>query len=274
MPTIIRGRYMYLNDNERSPKTIEIKLPFWILDYSFEASVNYKVKAPLGKWLKREANILHLYPPDCIFWETKRFPSKRHSAYILFKNGELCGLDKLIDPNYNYLMISDPKLQLSQYLVEIAEIGYKYQEDGFWQAQTLLFEIISILHQCKLKGETAYISLPKKDDELSLIEKIDRYLFDNLSLAVSREDIATKFNISVSTLAHVYKKQTGMSPMKKLMQFRLNLAENMLQQGEMLEAIAEATGFSSAFHLSTLFKKNIGISPRDYRKKFKNDKII
>jgi AraC-like DNA-binding protein len=274
MPIIIRGRYMCLKENERSPKTIKIKLPFWILDYSFDFSIDYKVKAPLGKYQKREAYTLHLYPANCTFFETNRSTQKQHSTYILFKHGELAGLDKLIDPNYNYLSIPDPKHQISKYLVEIAEIGYKYHEQGFWQAQTLLFKIISLLHTCKIKGETAYIPAMLEERELTLIEKIDRYLFEHLGNAVSREEIAAKFNISVSSLSHIYKEQTGISPMKKLMQFRLNLAENMLQQGERLETIADAAGFSSAFHLSSMFKKNLGISPKDYRKKFGNEKII
>ena len=274
MPMLIRGRHMKLEDKDRFPKTIKVNLPFWVLDYSFQASIDYKVESPMGRWQKRYANVLHLYPPDCSFIEARRPGKNRHSTYILFKNGELAGLDKLIDPSYKYLRIPDSKQEISRYLIEIADIGYKYHEDGFWKAQTLLFKIISIIHQCKLQGENAFIPAPPKEDDLPLKERIDKYLLEHLTEPISRESIAAKFNISVSTLAHSYKKETGISPMKKLMQFRLNLAANMLQQGEVLETIAETAGFSSAFHLSAMFKKNLGISPKDYRTKFRNDKLV
>jgi AraC-like DNA-binding protein len=274
MPMLIRGRHMKLDAEDRSTKTINVNVPFWILDYSFRDSTDYRVEATMGKWRKRDANVLHLYPPNCSFMETRRGEKDLHSTYILFKYGELAGLDKLIDPDYNYLRIPDSKQEISRYLIEIADIGYKYHEDGFWDAQTLLFKIISMLHCCNLQGETAYIPAPPKEEDLPLKERIDRYLLEHLTEPIKRESLAAKFSISVSTLAHSYKKETGISPMKKLMQFRLNLAANMLQQGKMLETIAETAGFSSAFHLSAMFKKNLGISPKDYRTKFRNDKLV
>lgn len=54
--------------------------------------------------------------------------------------------------------------------------------------------------------------------------------------------------------------QRAISPMKKLTLLRIDLAENMLQQGESLGVIADYTGFSSPYHLSLMFKKITGMS--------------
>jgi len=271
MPTLLRGRHMYLGEDERPLNTIQIQLPFWALDCSFGNSITYKVEAPLGKWRERTNNTLHLYPPNCLFWETKRLHKIRHNTYILFKHGELAGLNELIDPNYNYIRIFDPKQKITRYLIEIADIGYRNQERGFWEAQTLLFKIISLLHRCKLQCEETFaFPSDKVANNLSFSEQVDKYLISHLAESVTRNTLAKKFNVSISSLAHTYKMQTGISPMKKLMQFRIDLAENMLQQGESLGVIAEYTGFSSPFHLSAMFKKTLGITPRDYRQDLKS----
>ena len=273
MPTIARGRYVQLGEDDRSLNTIQVKLPFWVLDYSFEAAKDYKVEAPISKWQRRTDNTIHLYPANCLYWEKKRLHRIRHSVYILFRHGELAGLNELINPDYNYMEIYDPKQQISRHLIEIAEIGYQTQERGFWRAQTLLFKIISILHSCESQGGPTYtIPSEKTPENLSLSEKVDKYLISHLSKPITRKIIAAKFNVSISSLSHTYKTQTGMSPMKKLMLFRIDLAEDMLLQGESLGVIAEHTGFSSPFHLSSMFKKTIGVSPQEFRRKQKGNK--
>jgi AraC-like DNA-binding protein len=270
MPTLVKGSYTYLEKDNRPLHALQIKLPFWVLDCSLKHVTDYKVHAPQGKWRERAINTLHLYPADCLFWEKKRSHKTRHCTGVLFKHGELAGLNKLIDPDYNYMRILDPKQKIIRYLIEIAEIGHQNQERGFWDAQILLFKIISLLHHCEPQDEATFtIPSEKALDTLSLSEKVDSFLMAHLAKPVTREILAAKLYISVSSLAHIYKMQTGMSPMKRLMQFRIDLAENMLQQGESLSTIAESTGFSSPFHLSLMFKRTLGITPRDYRQKLK-----
>lgn len=59
-----------------------------------------------------------------------------------------------------------------------------------------------------------------------------------------------------------FKKTTGFSPAQFILRTRLHTAVAMIQQDiYTLEGIAEQLGFSSAFHLSTAFKKVYGKSP-------------
>jgi transcriptional regulator GlxA family with amidase domain len=68
----------------------------------------------------------------------------------------------------------------------------------------------------------------------------------------------------VSTLAHRYRQETGEPPMLKLTRLRINLAKGLLLKGQPLKAIAEAAGFSDAFHLSKTFKRLEGAAPKHF----------
>jgi AraC-like DNA-binding protein len=67
-------------------------------------------------------------------------------------------------------------------------------------------------------------------------------------------------------LRREFKSATGVSPARFILRTRLHAAVPMIEQGVYtLEGIAEQLGFSSAFHLSTAFKKAYGVSPSKWQ---------
>lgn len=74
------------------------------------------------------------------------------------------------------------------------------------------------------------------------------------SLGVSR----TKFYYKIKSL-------TGKAPSEFLMQYRLNVAANLLKEGKMnVSEVAYAVGFSTLAHFSKSFKKQFGIPPSKF----------
>lgn len=66
----------------------------------------------------------------------------------------------------------------------------------------------------------------------------------------------------------LYKKETGISPLKAITDYRLTNACKMLRFTDMLiKEIANVNGYSDEFYFSRIFKKTFGISPDAYRKK-------
>ena len=74
--------------------------------------------------------------------------------------------------------------------------------------------------------------------------------------------------MSERTLRNVFHRELGCAPKQRITQIRMETAQQMLVNTTLpLHAIAEHTGFSSAFHLSRDFKEYYRISPSDYRRK-------
>lgn len=117
-------------------------------------------------------------------------------------------------------------------------------------------------------------SLPTRDLEMHRMDTINRYINDNISSSLTNKDIAIHVFLSERQLYRVIKKNTNLSTHQYIEIIRLNNVKEILQQKIMsLKTIAELFGYSSAFHLSTSFKKHTGISPREYVNNMKEEYI-
>ncbi|HBQ63631.1 MAG TPA: hypothetical protein DD727_01625 [Clostridiales bacterium] len=89
------------------------------------------------------------------------------------------------------------------------------------------------------------------------------------------QDLAKKINVSASTLAHVFKKQTGRSPGETLVRTRIQQAMHDLAatQQNILD-IALSNGFNSYANFSCLFRKVAGMTPRAFRLQFRDSGLI
>ncbi|NUS45377.1 MAG: AraC family transcriptional regulator [Mycobacteriaceae bacterium] len=80
-------------------------------------------------------------------------------------------------------------------------------------------------------------------------------------------DLATAVGASRAALARRFTDLVGAPPMAFLTEWRLALAADLLRGTDAtLESVARKVGYSSAFALSTAFKRHHGVSPREYRR--------
>jgi AraC family transcriptional regulator of arabinose operon len=99
------------------------------------------------------------------------------------------------------------------------------------------------------------------------IQNVMDYLCHNLMDKITLESLAERSGLSVSGLVHLFRRQTGMTIMQFLELQRLNRAKQLLERtGRRIQTIAMEVGYDSPFYFSQRFKRQHGISPRDYRK--------
>ena len=80
------------------------------------------------------------------------------------------------------------------------------------------------------------------------------------------KDIAEKLNMSVSSLCHLFKEETGLSPIHYAMERRLEKALMLLADVHVpIEDVARKTGFADRYHFSKTFKARYGITPVQMR---------
>lgn len=82
--------------------------------------------------------------------------------------------------------------------------------------------------------------------------------------------LSKQYNVSPSTLSHRFSAATGMSVMEYLLSCRMASAKRMLAGTKMgIGEIVERCGFSDNSNFSRTFKKRNGLSPSDFRKKYR-----
>lgn len=105
----------------------------------------------------------------------------------------------------------------------------------------------------------------------NMIRKLTNYLDANYTENITLEKISKILHISVSHISHLFKRETGLSPMQYIIHRRIGQAQTLLAETNLpIKQIEEQLGFSSSCHLTATFKKYVGISPREYRKYFSN----
>ena len=104
-------------------------------------------------------------------------------------------------------------------------------------------------------------------DENDLYAKLLRYVTVHYDTHLTMSSLAACFHCSVSTLSHLFKKQSGMSLSDYIGKLRLDEAQWLLTQSSLSVAeIAESLGYGTPAYFSAAFKKRFGITPKDYRR--------
>lgn len=91
---------------------------------------------------------------------------------------------------------------------------------------------------------------------------MNEQVFDDIDL----ENLAVRLNVSYSWFRRVFKEYVGYAPAKYFQELKLRKAKQLLTESSYaIKEIAFMLGYASTEHFCTLFKKNIGLTPRDYR---------
>lgn len=102
------------------------------------------------------------------------------------------------------------------------------------------------------------------------IEESIHYMRDHLAEHFSIEELAGRQHLSCAYFIRLFTAQTGQTPLAYLTQLRLNHAIFLLLNTPVnVEEVAAACGFSCGNYFCKVFKKASGLSPAEYRRRYK-----
>lgn len=103
-----------------------------------------------------------------------------------------------------------------------------------------------------------------------LVRQITDYIDRHYTEPLTLKELSDRFYISPSSISHIYKRETGVSPMQYVIHRRIGEAQTLLMDTHIpIHMIEERLGFGSSCHFSAMFKKYVGISPKEFRSHFK-----
>ena len=85
------------------------------------------------------------------------------------------------------------------------------------------------------------------------------------------QDVAKAVGMSNSRFSTVFSQQSGQTFTEYLIYLRMNKAKEMLKFTDMRSSqIAYEVGYNDAHYFSYIFKKNVGMTPSEYRTQHQN----
>lgn len=119
----------------------------------------------------------------------------------------------------------------------------------------------------KLLGQVTTHDVAQETPQAKAVRRAVQILTERLNAPPSMPELAREVGMAYATFRRAFRRRIGISPRGHLLQLRLERARRLIGNTPLrLDAIAEQTGFSSAFHLSAAFKQRFGIAPATWRK--------
>ena len=99
------------------------------------------------------------------------------------------------------------------------------------------------------------------------LQKIIEYVNANLSQDLKLAELAKVINVSPPYFGRLFKQSMDISPHQYVLQCRIKKAKTLLAQGKLpVKQIVQTIGFYDQSHFSRVFRKYVGVTPKQYQK--------
>lgn len=161
--------------------------------------------------------------------------------------------------------MKDFREMLDRLLVEAneKEIGY-----SSIITSALIRVVVEIMRAQLKRSHDNHIRIvhsPYTDLVNEAIHYIQEHLYESIRLNTMAQDLG----VSKGVLYKAFIEVLSIPPAQYIHQEKIQYVQSRLLLGESLTALAQELGYSSAYHLSKDFKKQVGVSPREYKKHVK-----
>ena len=106
------------------------------------------------------------------------------------------------------------------------------------------------------------------------VQKAIEYIEMNYSRKMSISDLSRHIGLDRSYLGSIFKEQLDTSPQDYLINFRMNKACELMKNNVLtIGDISRSIGYDDPLLFSKVFKKHLGVPPREYRKNYNSTNI-
>ena len=190
--------------------------------------------------------------------------------YPVFRNSELAGTDYLSGTGFSNIVSVTRHPEICLLIRQIAEIHYgkfQYKKERIISVLCLLMaELRAVFGIASAISKTATRSC-FEPDTLQRIQKAVAYIANHYTERINVGKLAKLSALSVTHFRRLFEKALGKSPIQYLTGIRVAMASAELKQSRKpVGMIAYESGFKTLSSFNRHFRKQAGMSPREWRK--------
>jgi AraC family transcriptional regulator of arabinose operon len=231
------------------------KSPDYIFEYIVEGSGTLIVDSQNYYPKTGDAYILHkgrthtYYPNKNDLWIKIWFNVTGIFVEKLLEAYELC--DTVIINDFNKKKLFEDMYNIANSDIDVNEILKK--------CEFKFHEILYAFHQTN--------SISKTQNKIAY--KIKNILDNNIYSQINLKEIGNILFISTAQIIKIFKREYGKTPHEYLIEKRIITSTILLKSTNLsINQISDQLNFADQHYFSNVFKKNVGVSPLNYRKSF------
>ncbi len=142
---------------------------------------------------------------------------------------------------------------------------YRSEEDTllYRNAVNSQFDLLRWINRFSTRAQEL---LKASIQQQSVAGKARAYIDAHYAEDLSRQSLAERFYVTADHLSHLFNKETGLSIPDYITRVRVDQAKRLLLQGQTVSEAAQAVGYDNFAYFSTVFKRQTGETPSEYRK--------
>ncbi|MGN0205299.1 MAG: helix-turn-helix domain-containing protein [Coprococcus sp.] len=197
-----------------------------------------------------------------------------YRRFVFWISQEYCQHLMQLSPDYGYLI---------QYIQISKKYIFHNDRISFHSIQSKILRLLEEVHSDRFGRDTQIFlcvndlvlclnrmiherNVPRnRGKEQNLYQQITEYIEDHLDEDISLEKLADEFYVSKYHIAHVFKDQLGISIHQYITKKRLALCREAILGKASITEVCQTFGFSDYSSFYRAFKKEYGVSPKDYR---------
>lgn len=115
----------------------------------------------------------------------------------------------------------------------------------------------------------------QKDHDDDAIARVQQYMEKNFSKSITMGEMAGISNMSPRNLVRRFELATSNTPLEYLQRFRIENAKKMFESKNVgIEQIALKCGYEDMSFFRKIFKRYVGMTPREYREKYSRASFV
>lgn len=201
---------------------------------------------------------------------TIRFlPKGEHNGYTVLREDYGDCIDIFFQSNIPlskeaFIQKAHNSVLIAQLFKKIFSVWVAKNDGYYFECISLLYKILSELQKQN------YISTKQYNYIKPALEYINGHFCED---KISVEHLAELCNISPSYLKKLFLKKFGLSPVKYIIQMKINYACDLLKSNlYTVNQIATQCGYENCGYFSRQFKSTVGITPTTFANKYKSAK--
>ena len=222
--------------------------------------------------------------------KVRRLVSVCTGAFLLAESGLLDGCRATTHWNYcpefaekypkvnlepDRIFIKEGNILTSGGITSGIDLALAMVEEDWGQKLALAVAQFLVVYLKRPGGQSQFSSyLTREASKHNGIRDLQSWIMQNPEEDLRVDSLADRMAMSSRNFSRLFLSETGMTPAKFVEMVRIDAARNLLELTRFpIDTIADSSGFKDSENMRRAFIRQLGVNPREYRKRFGNHSL-